>query len=430
MISGFRRAARGGLTGGGAGDGLGIRRGRLDRATALRIQRARAARAGTTRTARTTAAGTARTAAATTAAAAAIIGERLAIGTEARAGRGPGLPVGAEARAARGQGLTVGAEARAARGQGLAVGAEARAARAAGAARATSVAVAAGAAGATAIAAITARAAAARTAAVVARIARRAGQLPADAGAGHLAARGAVVVATLAFLRTAALVADGLEAAEAARLVATAGAAEAAATTAAAATATAGTTAIAAAATAVVATTAAAVIAAAAALRRTRNAVHRVVVLADGRGAGRALLALEDADESHRLDVGADDVERLDQALRAVGRDGDLAGDALGEGLALEALCRLGSAGGGSATEKESRELGQRLHGNEPWRAGACLTPSRARLATGLWRKASPGALASATTRCGITPASGSVSCTHPGNRNNAENGDGVTPRP
>jgi hypothetical protein len=414
----------------------------LDRATALRIQRARAARAGTTRTARTTAAGTARTAAATTAAAAAIIGERLAIGTEARrarrqrlaigaearAARGQGLAVGAEARAARGQGLAVGAEARAARGQGLAVGAEARAARTAGAAWATSVAVAAGAAGATAIAAITARAAAARTAAVVARIARRAGQLPADAGAGHLAARGAVVVATLAFLRTAALVADGLEAAEAARLVATAGAAEAAATTAAAATA--GTTAIAAAATAVVATTAAAVIAAAAALRRTRNAVHRVVVLADGRGAGRALLALEDADESHRLDVGADDVERLDQALRAVGRDGDLAGDALGEGLALEALCRLGSAGGGSATEKESRELGQRLHGNEPWRAGACLTPSRARLATGLWRKASPGALASATTRCGITPASGSVSCTHPGNRNNAENGDGVTPRP
>jgi hypothetical protein len=408
--SGFRRAARGGLTSRrGSGGSLGIRRGRLDRGTTLRIQRR-------ARAARTTVAGATGTAATTTAATATIIGERLtigaearrarrqrlaigtqaraarrqrlavgtqaraarrqrlAIGTEARAARRQRLAVGAEARATRRERLAVGAEARAARGQRLAIGAKARAARTARSA-ATRVAIAAGATRATAVV-VAARTAAAGTTAVVARIARGGGELPADAGAGHLAALRAIVVLALAVLRAAALVADGLEAAEAARLVAAiaAGAAEAAA--AAATTAAAAATATATASAAVIAT-AAAIALATAALRRAGDAVDRVVVLADRRRAGRALLALEDADEADRLEVGADDIERLDQALRAIGRDRQLAGDALGEGLGFKPLCRLGSAGSGSATEDESRELGQRLHGNEPWRgAGACLTPA------------------------------------------------------
>jgi hypothetical protein len=406
--SGFRRAARGGLTGRrGSGGSLGIRCGRLDRGATLRIQRR-------ARAARTTVAGATGTAATTTAATAAIIGERLtigaearrarrqrlavgaearaarrqrlAVGTQARATRRQRLAIGTEARAARRQRLAVGAEARATRRERLAVGAEARAARrqrlaiwakarAARTARsaATRVAIAAGAARATTVV-VAARAAAAGTTAVVARIARGGGELPADAGAGHLAALRAIVVLALAVLRAAALVADGLEAAEAARLVAAiaAGAAEAAAAAATTAAATAAT-----AASAAVIATAAAIALATAALRRAGDAVDRVVVLADRRRAGRALLALEDADEADRLEVGADDIERLDQALRAIGRDRQLAGDALGEGLGFEPLCRLGSAGSGSATEDESRELGQRLHGNEPWRgAGACLTPA------------------------------------------------------
>src|SRR5690606_27599668 len=149
---------------------------------------------------------------------------------------------------------------------------------------------------------------AASTASTITEVARRRGELPADARARHLAAAGTIVVLAL-FARRARL-----EAAEATRTVAIAAATEATgATTATLATIAATTTTI----VAIVAT----------ALLRRRDAIDHVMELSARDRALRALLALEHAHESNLIDAITDDVERLEQTLGALRLNVERGGD-------------------------------------------------------------------------------------------------------
>jgi hypothetical protein len=144
----------------------------------------------------------------------------------------------------------------------------------------------------------------------ITEVARRSSQLPTDTGARHLAATRTIVFLLL-FLRRA-----DLEAAEATRLVAIATTTEAAATAAR----TAATATLAATITTFAASTAStATIVVATTLRRTGNAIDHVVELAARNRAVRSLLALEHAHEADLIDAVADDVERFEQALGAIG---------------------------------------------------------------------------------------------------------------
>jgi hypothetical protein len=180
------------------------------------------------------------------------------------------------------------------------------------------------------------------TAPLAAEIARRRGELPADAGAWHLAAARPVVVLRR-FLGGAVH-----EAAQPPRLVAPippgASGASATATTAA-------TTAATAAAVTAATAVAAASIVAAAPLRR-RHAVDGVVELAARDRAVRPLLALEHANQANLVEPVADDVERLDHPGGPVRRDPHRARDRVGDriGLLLDrriAGGRIGGIGGG-----------------------------------------------------------------------------------
>jgi hypothetical protein len=181
----------------------------------------------------------------------------------------------------------------------------------------------------------TTRTATGTTTAAAAEVARRRGQLPADTGARHLAATRAIVAVGL---RLGLRVAE-LEAAEAARLRRAAIATESAATATAAAAA-----AITAAATPAI-TTAAIVTAIVAPALRAGDAIDHVVELAARDRAVRAFLALEYADPANLVDPIADDVERLDQALRAIGLDADGLGDRLDDGIILGRRRRRGAFG-------------------------------------------------------------------------------------
>jgi hypothetical protein len=223
-------------------------------------------------------------------------------------------------------------------------------------ARATGVTIAARTAGTTRTTArpIATRATARTTAAatVVTRLTRRRGQDPAHASARDLAAARAVI-AIRAFVL---LVGRGLQAAQPARLGRAAAIAEA--TTAA----TAATTAIAITAT----STAAALVApatATAAATRSHDAIERVVELAHAGRAGRPLLALEHAHQAHAIDVGPDDIERLDQTRGALRGQREHAGDRFGHRFRSDALGGLGRARIGAAAEHHRREFGQGLHG-------------------------------------------------------------------
>jgi len=158
-----------------------------------------------------------------------------------------------------------------------------------------------------------------------AEITRRRRQLPADTGARHLTATRAIVTVGL---RLGLRVAE-LQAAEAARLrgttVAAAEPAATAGTTAAIATAT--TTAITSATTVVAAIIATAL--------RAGDAIDHVVELAAADRAVRAFLTLEHADQANLVDAIADDVERFDQALRAIGLNADGFGHGLDDRVVL-----------------------------------------------------------------------------------------------
>ena len=330
-------------------------------------------------------------------------GQRLAIGAELGrlrglrriAGRpglarheGQGLAVGAKARTARAAIATTEATIVAARATGTTTTTEAAivAARPTGATAAARTTTTAGATRATRAIA-TGATATTRTTTALAHVARRRRELPADARGGHLATRRAIVVVLALFLGLA--VHEAGEAARFVLLVAT----EHAATTAATATA----TAAAAATTAAIATAAAAIVAA---LLLAADAVDDVVELAARRGAVRAGLALVHAHEADLVDVATDDIERLEQALGALGLDADRRGDGLDRRIGgLRRLARLGGglatlgrrrglggglgaldrgrrlgdhggralrrsrAGGSCLPQRERRELGERLHG-------------------------------------------------------------------
>jgi hypothetical protein len=173
------------------------------------------------------------------------------------------------------------------------------------------------------------------TTAATTEIARRRRQLPADTGARHLPAAGTIVAVGL---RLGLRVAE-LEAAEATRLRRTAVAAESTA----AATATT-TAAITAAATTAIATAAITCAIVAPALR-AGDAIDDVMELAARDRAVRALLALEHADPANLIDTIADDVERLDQTLRAIRLNADRFGDRLHDGVILGRRRRGGAFG-------------------------------------------------------------------------------------
>jgi hypothetical protein len=244
----------------------------------------------------------------------------------------------------------------------------------------------------TTTAAITITASATRTTtAAITKLAWRRLQLPADARARHLAATRTIVFLLL-FLRRA-----HLQAAEAARLVAIAATTEATAATTAATAATTIATATAA------ITSIAAIIAT---LRRARDAIDHVVKLAARHRTVRTRFALEHAHEANLIDAIADDVERLEQARRAISLHGQRRGHVIdrrirrSRGLRVAAFARLatlrrahlgrllafcGSVGRrrfgsglgcgrcglhrgsltrvGSFAQEERRELGQGLHG-------------------------------------------------------------------
>ena len=168
-----------------------------------------------------------------------------------------------------------------------------------------------------------------------AEIARRRGELPADTGARHLTTPRTVI--TLG-LRLGLRIVE-LQAAEATRLRRAALSAEPTATTAAA------TTAAAIATTAATITTTAVVATIVAAALRAGDAIDHVVKLAAGDRAVRALLALEHADQADLIDAITDDVERLDQALRAIGLDADGLGDRLDDRIVLGGRRRRGAFG-------------------------------------------------------------------------------------
>ena len=177
----------------------------------------------------------------------------------------------------------------------------------------------------TATASIATRTAARTTApAFAAHVARRARELPADAGAWHLAATGTII------LLGVVLLCAGLQAAEAAGLVATVAAGTTATT---ATTATAATVAAAAAVVAIIAATP---------LRRPGDAIDRVVKLAARDRAVRRLLALEDAHEPHLIDAIADDVERFEQPRRAIGLQLQLVRDGLDRRIGRRCSGRVG----------------------------------------------------------------------------------------
>jgi hypothetical protein len=142
--------------------------------------------------------------------------------------------------------------------------------------------------------------------------------LPADARARHLSASGPIVVARALFGG------PDLEAAEAARLVATLSARTARASSAAAI-----------AASASPAAAAAPVIAVAAAALGRHHAVDRIVKLAPRDRSVRALLALEHAHQAHLVEPIANNIERFDHARGPVGLDAQSARDRVGDRIGL-----------------------------------------------------------------------------------------------
>jgi len=286
--------------------------------------------------------------------------EAVCVGTDrlalAARTRGQRLAVGAEPRFAGRTGLA--GRARLAGGTGLAgrtgllrqrlpVGTEARLGGAARASRAAEVATVTARTARTSITAWTTRTAATRTwttrttiaarttgtatatrttatttAAFTTEVAGCCGQLPANPCARHLAATGTIVVLLVFFWRA------DLEAAEAARLVATTIATRTAAAT---------TTTITAIATATTAITAIATT-----TRGTGDAVDDVVELAARDRAVRTLLALEHAHEANLIDAVSDDVERFDQSRGAIGLHVERCGERLHRRIALgRRRCRL-----------------------------------------------------------------------------------------
>lgn len=265
-----------------------------------------------------------------------LLRQRLSIGTQARltgrtrlAGRArTAIATTATTRTAivarlERQRLTIGTEARTAR---TAIATTRTAAEATRAATTTGTTTARTTTGATAIATITTRSTRTATTSLATslattEIARRGGELPADSRARHLAATGTIVFLLLFFGRAVD------EAAEALGLVAIAATAEATrATTTTAATATA--TISAAATTAITAA-----VIAIATLLLTGDAIEHVVELAARHRAVRSGLALIHAHETNRFDVAADDVERFEQARRAIRLHAENGRDVIDRGI-------------------------------------------------------------------------------------------------
>jgi hypothetical protein len=78
---------------------------------------------------------------------------------------------------------------------------------------------------------------------------------------------------------------------------------------------------------------------------RAGDAIDHVVELAARDRAVRAFLALEHADPANLVDPITDDVERLDQTLRAIRLDADGLGDRLDDGIILGGRRRRGAFG-------------------------------------------------------------------------------------
>jgi hypothetical protein len=142
-------------------------------------------------------------------------------------------------------------------------------------------------------------------ASAITEIARRRRELPADTGARHLAATWPLVFLLVFLVRA------GLEAAETARLVAVA----------------------------IASTAATAPIIIAPAALRAGDAIDDVVELAAGDRALRPFLALEHAHEADVVDAIADDIERLEQPLGALGLYVQRRRDGVDRRILLGRLC-------------------------------------------------------------------------------------------